>query len=304
MDEFWLDSSKIEAFNLCPQKYAYRYEEHLVPADAKRGSALLFGGAIHKALESLYKGTGFEKVKCPLCNQGCFYCKGIEIPRISALFLGNYADDPEDPKEIRTVDRGLEILAFYLTKWRRDPFKVLAVEKPFELTMTTYHSIAPLEFKYIGRIDLVIDYEATPMTVDHKTTTRFGMVFDAGFKLSGQFTGYMKGASKLIGEPIHSAMSNAIRITTKINDDSFARIFTHRTPEEFDRWEEEVRYVAWEITRMRETRFWPKAAPFACGAYNRICDYYPLCIAAAQTRETLKQTAYEVVPWEPRAEDD
>jgi len=303
-DEFWLDSSKIEAFNLCPQKYAYRYEEHLVPADAKRQSALMFGGAIHRSLETLYKGTGFEKVKCPLCDQGCFYCKGVEISRIAAVFLENYTDDPEDPKEIRTVDRGLEILATYLTKWRRDPFKVLAVEKPFELTMTTHHSIAPLEFKYIGRIDLVVDYEDTDMTVDHKTTTRFGMVFDAGFKLSGQFTGYMRGASKLIGRPIHSAMSNAIRVTTKIGDDSFARIFTHRTPEEFDRWEEETRYVAWEIMRMRETGFWPKAAPFACGAYNKICDYYPLCIAAAQTRETLKQTAYEVVPWEPRTEDE
>ena len=201
--ESWLDSSKIEAFHLSPQKYAYRYEEHLVPVDQKRQSALMFGGAIHRALESLYKGIGFEKVQCPLCSQGCFYCKGIAIPRMSAAFLENYTDDPEDPKEIRTVDRGLEILAYYLTKWRRDPFKVLAVEKPFEIELVSC--------TYIGRIDLVVDYEGTPMTVDHKTTTRFGMVFDAGFKLSGQFTGYMKGASALIGEPIHAAMSNAIR---------------------------------------------------------------------------------------------
>src|SRR5262245_11677147 len=113
-DEFWLDSSKIEAFNLCPQKYEYRYEEHLLPADGKRGSALLFGAAIHRSLEALYKGIGFDKVKCPLCEQGCFYCKGVDIPRMSALFLESYSDDPEDTKEIRTVDRGLEILAYYL----------------------------------------------------------------------------------------------------------------------------------------------------------------------------------------------
>lgn len=303
-DEFWLDSSKIEAFHLCPQKYAYRYEEHLLPVDVRRGSALMFGGAIHKALETLYKGTGFDKVKCPLCDQGCFYCKGIPISRIAAVFLANYTDDPEDPKEIRTVDRGLEILAAYLTKWRRDPFKVLAVEQPFELTMQSYHTYDVFDFLYIGRIDLIVDYEGTDMTVDHKTTTRFGMVFDAGFKLSPQFTGYMKGASKLIGREIHSAMSNAIRITTKIGDDSFARIFTHRTPEEFDAWENEVRYVARTIVEMRETKHWPKSAPFACGAYNKICEYYPLCIASAQTRETLKQSAYKVEPWEPRKAED
>lgn len=302
--EFWLDSSKIETFHLCPQKYAYRYEEHLVPVDRKRESALMFGGAIHKSLEALYKGTGFEKVKCPLCDQGCFHCKGVDIPRISAIFLANYTDDPEDPKEIRTVDRGLEILAQYLAKWRRDPFKVLLVEKPFEIELQSYHTYDLFDFKYIGRIDLVIDYEGTPMTVDHKTTTRFGMVFDAGFKLSGQFTGYMKGASKLIDQPIHAAMSNAIRITTKIGDDSFARIFTHRTPEEFDMWERETQYAAATIIEMRNNGFFPKSAPFACGAYNRICEYYPLCIAAAQTRETLKQSAYKVEPWEPRKDSE
>lgn len=303
-DEFWLDSSKIETFHLCPQKYAYRYEEHLVPVDRKRESALMFGGAIHKALESLYKGTGFDRAKCPLCDQGCFYCKGNTIPNISAVFLANYTDDPEDPKEVRTVDRGLEILAQYLAKWRRDPFKVLAVEQPFEITLQSYHEFDVFDFLYIGRIDLIVDYEGTDMTVDHKTTTRFGMVFDAGFKLSGQFTGYMKGGSKIIGRPIHGAMSNAIRITTKIGDDSFARIFTHRTPEEFDVWEREVQYVARTIVEMRETKHWPRSAPFACGAYNRICDYYPLCIASAQTRETLKQSAYEVQVWEPRKDED
>jgi len=292
MDASWLDNSKIETFHLCPQKYAYRYEEHLVPIDRKRDSALMFGGAIHKALEALYRGTGFDKVPCPLCNEGCFRCKGVPIIRIAAEFLANYRDNPDDLKEIRTVDRGLELLSLYLAKWRREPFKVLAVEKSFELTFG--------DFLYIGRIDLIIDYEGTPMTVDHKTTTRFGVVFDAGFKLSGQFTGYMRGASKLVGHEINSALSNALRVTTKIDDNSFARIYTHRTPEEFERWEDEVNYVAKQITSMRAFNFWPKSAPFACGAYNRICEYYPLCIAAAQTREHLKRTAYEVVPWEPR----
>ncbi|GEM_PF-4221116 len=305
-DEFWLDSSKIEAFHLCPQKYAYRYEEHLVPVDRKRDSPIMFGGALHRCLESLYKGTAFDKVDCPLHEpqSGCFRCKGVQISRIAALLLANYTDDPEDPKEIRTVDRGLEILAGYISKWGREPFKVLEVEKPFELHMQSYHTFDVFDFLYIGRIDLIVDYEGVPMTVDHKSTTRFGMVFDAGFKLSGQFTGYMKGGSTLIGKEITGAMSNAIRVTTKISDESFARIFTHRTPEEFDTWQREVQYVARTIIEMRETKHWPRSAPFACGAYNRICEYYPLCIAAAQTRETLKQSAYEVLVWEPRRAEE
>src|SRR5262245_18987114 len=126
-DEFWLDNSKIETFKLCPQKYAYRYEEQLVPVDRKRESALMFGGAIHSALETIYRGTAFNPADCPLGP--CSRCRGEQIPNLSAVFLSQYRDDPEDPKEIRTVDRGLDLLAQYLGKWRREPFRVIYVEE-------------------------------------------------------------------------------------------------------------------------------------------------------------------------------
>jgi len=253
---------------------------------------------MHKALDTLYRGTAFDKVRCPLCTDGCFRCKGNPILRISATFLVHYTDDLEDPKEIRTVDRGLELLVGYLTKWRREPFRVLEVERPFELVFDAKSG----SFKYIGRIDLIIDQEGVPMTLDHKTTTRFGMVFDAGFKLSGQFTGYMKGGGKLIGREISSALVNAIRVTTKIDDTSYARLYTYRTPSEFDEWEEEVCLAVDRIKEMRTTGVWPKSSPFACGAYNRVCEYYALCIAGEQTRQTLMESAYLIQPWEPRAD--
>jgi len=298
---FWLDNSKIETFMLCPQKYAFRFEEHLVPVERKRDSALMFGGAIHKALETIYKGTGFERVQCPRCQGGyCVYCKGGTMLKMAAIFLANYQDDPEDPKEIRTADRGLDLLAQYLGKWRREPFKTIAVEIPFELPF----SLAGLTFNYVGRIDLFVDWEGIPLVVDHKTTTRFGMLFDSSFKLNGQFTGYMRGAEQKFNRPVFNALANAMRVTTKIDDNSFARIYTQRTPEDFEAWERQVKHVATEILQMRATGFFPKSAPFACGAYNRMCEYYPLCISAAQTQKTLKQSSYERIPWEPRKDSD
>lgn len=307
-EEFWLDNSKLETFMLCPQKYQYRFEEHLLPIERKRDSALMFGGAIHKALETLYKGTAFDQVECPFHTPdlACARCKGSTIPRISATFLKHYADDPDDPKEIRTVDRGLDLLVQYLSKWRREGFKVIAVEVPFELPFTTgtVQTLKVVSFKYVGRIDLFVDWEGVPLVIDHKTTTRFGMIFDSSFKLSGQFTGYMRGAEDKFDMPVSNALVNAMRVTSKIDDSSFARIYTQRTPEDFDRWEHQVQYLADTIVEMRATGFFPKFAPFACGAYNRVCEYYPLCISAAQTRETLKQSAYEVSPWEPRKDSD
>jgi PD-(D/E)XK nuclease superfamily len=301
-EEFWLDNSKLETFMLCPQKYAYRFEEHLLPIERKRDSALMFGGAIHKALETLYKGTAFEQVECPLHTPdlACARCRGATIPRISATFLKQYQDDPDDPKEIRTVDRGLDLLVQYLSKWRREGFKVIAVEIPFELPFYP----EGVTFVYVGRIDLFVDWEGVSLVVDHKTTTRFGMIFDSSFKLSGQFTGYMRGAAHKFGRHVTNGLVNAMRVTSKIDDSSFARIYTQRTPEDFDVWERQVNHLAGEILKMRAAKFFPKSAPFACGAYNRVCEYYPLCISAAQTRETLKQSSYEKVPWEPRKDSE
>jgi hypothetical protein len=297
MGEFWLDSSKLETFHLCPQKYAYRYEEHLVPADRKRDSALMFGGAVHRALETLYRGTGFDLVECPLGP--CQRCKGGQIQRMAAMFLQNYQDNPDDPKEIRTVDRGLDLLSQYLMKWRREPFRVIEVEVPFEIEFDS-----EFPFIYIGRIDLIVEQDEMVFPVDHKTTTRFGMVFDSSFKLSNQFTGYMKATQQRTQRECFTALANAMRITTRIEDGSFARIYTSRTPEEFDRWEAEVYHAARQIVEMRTAGWWPRSAPFACGAYNRVCDYYPLCIASHETREHLKKSAYEVIPWEPRKVED
>lgn len=304
MDEQWLDNSKAEAFHLCPQKYAYRYEEHLVPADRKRENALMFGGALHSALETIYRGTAFNEAPCPLhpADGVCFRCKGNPMSNLAATFLRNYTDDSEDPKEIRTVDRGLEILANYIGKWRREPFKVLYVEEPFEMPMLADRR--DVRFIYIGRMDLIVEQDGQVFPIDHKSTTRFGQVFDTSFKLSGQFTGYMRAAERKTGKYVFTALANAIRVTTKIDDSSFARIYTQRTPEEFQRWEEEVVHVMEQILQYRAQRWWPRGAPFACGAYNRVCDYYPLCIAGEQTRQHLKESAYKVEPWEPRKVSD
>jgi len=301
-EEAWLDSSKLETFNLCPQKYAYRYEQHLVPLERKRDNPLLFGGALHRALETLYRGTAFDKVACPLGP--CVRCRGDEIPRISATFLTAYSDDPTDPKEIRTVDRGLDLLVQYLNKWKREPFKIVGVECPFELQRRADGDHDVISFKYIGRIDLIINWGDVWMTVDHKSTTRFGLLFDSSFKLSGQFTGYMLGATAITGHEVTNAMANALRITTKIDDSSFARIFTTRTPEEFEVWEQQIKTQVAQIHAMRRTGFFPKAAPFACGAYNRICEYYPLCVASSEQRKTLIESSYERVVWEPRKVED
>src|SRR6266850_4806534 len=117
----WLDASKIELLHLCPTKYFYRHELHLIPAGDYEPGAAEFGFAIHKGLEALYDGSGFTLSTCPCPGfVGCDFCNGGTIPRAISQFLIFYPTDPVDEKDPRTRQRGIQILVEYVKKWRQD----------------------------------------------------------------------------------------------------------------------------------------------------------------------------------------
>src|SRR4030095_1378777 len=168
-------------------------------------------------------------------------------------------------------------------------FRVIAVEVPFELQLDTH-------LTYVGKMDLLVEQDGIVRPLDHKTTSRTGYLFDAQSKLSVQITGYVVIASVITGQPVHQAIINGIRVSGKIEpDQTFFRQYTSRTPEDIAEWEEHIRDIHRLILQFRWTRF-PKAAPYACVAYNRLCEYYQLCTSGADTRKTLMETAYKPRP--------
>jgi PD-(D/E)XK nuclease superfamily len=283
-----LSASRIDCFNLCPRKFQYKYEMNLAPVDEGVDRPIMFGDAMHRALATLYLGTAFDHVQCP-CGTFCDFCKARPIQRIAAEFLEHYPTDPDDTRDPRTRIRGLELLAAYLNKWKREPFRVLAVEVPFSLQPEP-------ELEYVGKMDLLVEENGLVLPIDTKTTSRTGYLFDAQFKLSVQITGYVVIASVITGQPVHQAIINGIRVSGKIEPDTtFFRQHTSRTPEDIAEWEEHIRDIHRLILQFRESRF-PKAAPYACVAYNRLCEFYQLCTSGAATRQTLLETAYKPRP--------
>src|SRR6266478_5806550 len=158
-----LSWSRVDTFHLCPQKYAYRYEENLsggtvVPYEGADGEAktlvyayvypLAFGSGLHAALATIYDGTAFEPVHCP-CEDTCEFCerlfakqgakptyRGRWMYKCIAQFLLHYPWDPDpvtSPREPRTRARGVALIHAYLEHWKREAFKVEAVEQEFEL---------------------------------------------------------------------------------------------------------------------------------------------------------------------------
>lgn len=292
----WLDSSKISEFNLCPRKFYYRHERGLIPfipeASTNHANPMTFGSALHAALAVYYNGDATALVTCPCPEmEGCDFCAGQPIPNMFAQFLLHYPDDPVDDRDPRTRRRGCEILKTYVRKWGREPFEVIGTEISFALEFDG--------FTYIGRIDLIKKEDGRISPKDHKSTTRFGQIFEQQFKVSHQMTGYMYAIGTILGEDVMDGEINAIRVTTNITEDSFIRMTTTRTPEDFDEWKQQTQEVFLEIMRFRERGFWPKRAPFACSAYNRTCEYYDLCASGPSRREEIIRQSYTVHPWNP-----
>jgi len=324
----WLDASKVDSLHLCPRKFYYRYELGLVLKGTggleDYANAMQYGIALHASLAVLYDGTGTDLVTCPCSTfEGCEFCRGSLIPRMAAQFLLHYPVDPgEDSKDPRTRARGIEILHAYIEKYRRESFEVIAVEVPFEVPFFEKciscagsgsqqggaSMCGPcngtgkrLLFKYTGRIDLLVREGGAISPWDHKSTSRFGEMFQAGFTLSGQVTGYITSTHTITEEPCNEGTINALRITTKIDPhDSFMRLTTRRTPDDIDEWKQELLAAFGDIQRNRARKFWPKYAPFACSAYNRMCEYYMLCTAGgADVKHNIITKHYEVQPWDP-----
>jgi hypothetical protein len=309
MDEIeWLDASKVDLFHLCPRKYYYRMELGLIPKmqDEYRieqfTGPLYFGTAIHEALAVMYRGEGFTPSYCPCPTfTGCEFCKGNKIPRMAAVFLTHYPANPANEKDARTRGRGIEILHEYLDKWRTDSFEVIAVEIPFEIPFYDDDKSSIL-FKYIGRIDILTRDFGKLKPWDHKTTSRFGEMFLSGFKLSTQCTGYIKATSLVTNEKIYEMDINAIRVTTKITEESFLRFTTTRDEEDLKAWEQEVLDAFKDIRSRRLSGVWPKHS-YACTAYNRLCEYYPICSVNGDAKENTIEMAYTVSKWHPMKEE-
>lgn len=333
-----LSWSRIELLHQCPQKYAYKYEENIVggqvyeyeTADCEKATlaysydyALAFGTAWHAALASIYDGTAFVPVHCP-CVDTCEFCERLAFSdgpkegfvngrwmyKCIAQFLLYYPWEPDpvtEKRNARTRAVGVALIHAYLDKWKRESFDVVAVEQEFEIPFQTQKPYTPdsnvnvileTEFTYVGVIDLLTRRPEGISPWDHKTTSYFGEIFDKGFKLSGQFTGYIEATALCTNEPVASATANGTKVSKNVDEDSFARLETYRTPAEREAWYQSVR-DDWDLIQLYRSRGrWPRHAPTSCFAFNRTCEYYSLCASGpcGQVNEDLKRSNYVKLP--------
>jgi len=245
-----LDNSTSEKLNTCPRSfeyYAWRRRTSLAREE------LVFGGAIHNALEVYYTGKSAEAHE-----------------EIYAHFLAN----PPSYVDWRTPDLACKVMDKYMVKYplSNEPFSIAvingkpAVEIPFEVPIgyqeinqliniseseivedgeeNSGFYISKIHFVWSGKIDLiVIDPQGNYWVMDHKTSSILGAQFFEQFYLSQQMMGYVFACQELLGRDIKGLWLNALitRRPTKTGVGmDFVREKIAYTPEHIQEWKRDV----------------------------------------------------------------
>lgn len=153
----YVSYSALSTYQACPLKYYFRYVAQL-PEESKSIS-LLFGSAIHVALENLYRQLLETGEQASLKELAEWYDRAIEHEAIQAGFQF-------DPVEIAVhADQARRMLhAFLTSSLEYLQGTIVGVEE--ELRGSIQLGMPPL----LARLDLLVETEAAVRVIDFKTS--------------------------------------------------------------------------------------------------------------------------------------
>lgn len=271
-----INSSSADVIQTCRRK-AY-YQLHLgARAESEDSTALLFGSALHKAMEAFYLA--------PPESRSQQSCVDAFVDYASATKL---AELPSDDK--RSIANGLKIIDKYYSTYKDDPWVTVVdtsgpvVERSFQLP------VDPYRWLYIhGQIDCLLKNTETGEIVvcDHKTSSSLGTDFMNRIKPNLQFSTYA-WAARQMGFEVSRVMVNGIQVAKTKTD--LVRVFTERTKEDFDEMIQTYLDSSDLYFKARHDNKWPLNST-ACSHWGG-CQYREVCsLPVAQRKNALEVLA-------------
>lgn len=288
MEKVW-DYTAVNTFLQCKRKYYYRMYKHL--DTETKAPALLFGLAIHSALEEYYKSGSMEA--------------GIVV------FEKDYQDTQEG-ELLRTVANGIKLLEGYKKVYSVEPFDVLDQEIGFVVPI-----IGDITALWGGRLDALVNWNGALYVLEHKTTSRLNGSYFRQFSPNMQPTSYTFGASEYLGRKCQGVIINALepwktvmRVSAKTKklEDHYARDPISRSDREIENFKVEIIATIKDILD-RENKVecgedlrkcFPRTES-NCFNFNSPCMYRDLCMYGEDERLMKK---YKVNKWEPYAQKE
>ena len=275
MERIW-DFTTLDTFQTCRRKYYWFAVRHL--QTKTKSNALLFGAAIHDALDIHYGQK--------------------DMPKAISNFKETYQDREGD--DLRTVNNGVKLLEHYARVYEKEPFKVL--HKP------EAGFVFPVgDIMYGGRMDLPIVWDGVIWIMEHKTTSVIRSTYFRQFDLEKQTTGYILGVEALTGKKCMGCLINALEpwkelkrptYKSKKPEDHFQRYPVTRSPMLKERFKLNVNRLVRDILWCESNdEFYEAEKKEACFYYNYDCPYKSLCQYGDDERMIAKE--FVVKKWEP-----
>lgn len=276
-ERIW-DFTAIDTFQTCRRKFYWRMVRHLEPKGIS--SALVFGAAIHSALDT-------------------YYTDGL----VKALSKFSESFTEIEGEEARTKANGIKLLEWYAKVYANEPFKVIA--KP------EVGFVIPLgEHLWGGRMDLPVEWDGQLWIMEHKTTTRMDANYFKQFQLDKQITSYVVGAEEYLGRKCAGCLVNGLEVwkelkrptpKSKTPEQHFVRDPIIRSDMLKERFKLNVARIIRDILWCEaNNEFYEAEKRDVCFSYNSECPYATLCKYGEDER--IIANDYNVKPWKPYEE--
>ncbi len=253
-----IDFSSISDFCTCQRKFFFKHILCLVP-DSAPNVDLVFGGAWHYGLEKAYQALRDNPD-----------ISAINTTEIAAQSFQKFWDvegsgwfDP-DASYPKSPGRAGDMYYNYFSEFLSGDStgRVIATESPFVINLG---ETLP---NYIGRLDLVMDFDGWLYIYEHKTSKYVNDAIIAGFDNSFQCEGYLT-AGHIYYDKIPRVLYN-IALCQKSKID-FTRHEVTRSKSAIDRFLTELRQIADSVT----TQISDFNIAISEGLYDSKADIFP-----------------------------
>ena len=306
-----INSSSLSVLQECMRKSDYVLNRKL--RSANQSPALVFGTAVHKALETFYIGKPEERImpvnfrknadlmaytKTDLEYENLLY-HSIQTFINAAQSLSFLPDDNK-----RSIATGVWILTHYLEKYLNDPFVVMyddegpMVERRVEFPL---YEDGKLVIRGFGFIDVILKNRTNNqiLITDHKTTSMLGNQFYNRLRPNFQYTFYVWGARECFGIESDSFLVNALQVkarpkTARGTPPQFARQITRRDQQDFDELRKATVFYVKQYLDCTKGKQWPMSCPNPCSMYGG-CQYLDICSLPDGLKENVIRAKYQGV---------
>lgn len=308
-DHFRVNFSSLSLMQECWRKVEYSLNRGLRPQ--LEAPATIFGSAIHKGLETFYRGKRTERrlpnryaetmesIACghwePSWGENLLLSAARAFAEKAAP-LSQLADDNK-----RSIHTGVWMLRHYFERYLTDEYVILEddkgpiVERSFSMEIVNDPAMVIEAF---GTIDFVMKSDVTGLILggDHKTTSSLYDFYDM-VRPNHQYTMYAWAINKVLGYETDSFLVNALQVkappkTSRGSPPDFARQVTTRTQEDYDELKDAITLACLVYRANKAANTWPTSSPGPCGKYGG-CDYREVCAAPSALRENILQAKFQ-----------